>query len=424
MASHSLGDSPIRFESVFSLLQRRAEAQRLSTGSLELDRLIGGLEPGLFHLFYGAEDITDRLLHLLLAEAVKSRGGRDKAVYIVCGNYRRSRTVLDSELLLSLLEREELDMDDALSRIYVIYAFSKRQQVRAAGLVEGLLASGEDVSLVAVQQVAKLFELQPGRRGNLAELVTMTSHLKDLCFSKRIALAATCRQAAGHGPVPLPEGGGFLRHAVNVMVYLRQSRGGSVSAYLVKHPDRARTGRTVEFGDEMRLGRITKESMRTRIQGLMAQLKKHYRAALKDDGMQEAFDRLWAAWSSEQGAMIHSEVLSAMDLLLLTAVVDSRKKIEELAFSKELRRGLDGYRAHPPHVAAAEALMMKGLSLGEEGLVRYLYVDASHRNRFRRVKPVEFAEGRLDAEKYIELVREAAGNLLNALNRNGLSEPY
>ena len=88
---------------------------------------------------------------------------------------------------------------------------------------------------------------------------------------------------------------------------------------------------------------------------------------------------------------------------------------EELAFSKELRRGLDDYRAHPPHVAAAEALMMKGLGLGEEGLVRYLYVDADHRNRFRRVKPAEFAEGRLDTEKYIELVREAAGNVLGAL---------
>ena len=323
-------DSPNCFENAFSLFQRRAEAQRLSTGSLELDKLIGSLEPGLFHLFYGSEDLTDRLLHLLLAEAVKPRDARYSAVHIVCGNYRRSRTVLDPELLLSLLEKGELDVANALSRIYVTYAFSVSQQARAAGLVEELSARVEDVSLVAVQQMAKLFEPQPGRRIDLAELVRMSSRLKDLCYRRRIVLAATCRQAADDRSVPLPEGGGFLRHAANVIVYLRQSRGGSVSAYLVKHPDRARTGRTVEFGDEMRLGRITKESMRTRIQGLMVQLKKHYRAALKDDSMQEAFDRLWAAWSSEQGAMIHSEVLSAMDLLLLTAVVDSRKEIEEL----------------------------------------------------------------------------------------------
>jgi hypothetical protein len=296
-----------------------------------MDGLVGGLEPGLFHLFYGSEDLTDRLLHRLLADAVKPRSeGQRKAVYIVCGNYRRSRTVFDSELLLALLEEEELDVADALSRIYVTYAFSERQQARAAGLVEGLLARVEDVSLVAVQQAAKLFEPQPGRRTDVTELIRSISRLKDLCYARRIVLAATCRQAIDDRPVPLPEGGGFLRHAANVMVYLRQSRGGSVSAYLVKHPARGRTGRTVEFGGETNLGRITRDSMRTRIQDLMVQLKKRYRAALKDDDMQEAFDRLWAAWSSEQGAMIHSEVLSAMDLLLLTSAVDNRREIERL----------------------------------------------------------------------------------------------
>jgi len=297
-----------------------------------MDNLVGGLEPGTFNLFYGSEDLTDRLLHRLLVEAVRPRPEEPrKAVYIVCGNYRRSRTVLDSELLLALLEKEELDVADALSRIYVVHAFSARQQEKAAGLVEGLLARAEGASLVVVQQVAKLFEPQPGRRTDLTELIRSISRLKDLCYSRRIVLAATCRQAIDDRPVPLPEGGGFLRHAANVMVYLRQSRGSSVSAYLVKHPDRARTGRMVEFGEvSSGLGRITKDSMRTRIQGLMAQLGKRYRAALKDDSMQEAFDRLWPAWSSEQGAMIYSEVLSAMDLLLLTSAVDNRREIEEL----------------------------------------------------------------------------------------------
>jgi len=70
--------------------------------------------------------------------------------------------------------------------------------------------------------------------------------------------------------------------------------------------------------------------MRGRLQDAMVHLKKKYRAALKDDEMQRAFDMLWPAWSSEQGAMIFAEVLSALDLLLLTAAVDNRRRIEEL----------------------------------------------------------------------------------------------
>lgn len=71
-------------------------------------------------------------------------------------------------------------------------------------------------------------------------------------------------------------------------------------------------------------------SMRTRLQETMAQLKAKYREALKDEAMQAAFDELWAAWSSEMGAMIYSEVLSTMDLLLLTAAADNRREIDEI----------------------------------------------------------------------------------------------
>ena len=71
----------------------------------------------------------------------------------------------------------------------------------------------------------------------------------------------------------------------------------------------------------------------------MVHLKSKYRAALKDDELQRAFDELWPSWSSEQGAMIYAEVLSALDLLLLTAAVDNRREIEVLRAELEgLRR--------------------------------------------------------------------------------------
>jgi len=88
------------------------------------------------------------------------------------------------------------------------------------------------------------------------------------------------------------------------------------------------------------VGRITRDSMRGRLNDTMAKLKHKYRATLKDDDLQSAFDELWPAWTGEQAAMIYSEVLSALDLLLLTAAVDNRRQIEELRVANEEARQL------------------------------------------------------------------------------------
>jgi len=65
-------------------------------------------------------------------------------------------------------------------------------------------------------------------------------------------------------------------------------------------------------------------------------LRKTFRAALKENELQEAFDTLWPTWSCEMEAMIYAEVLSALDLILLTSVVDNRREIERI--KQELMR--------------------------------------------------------------------------------------
>jgi len=70
--------------------------------------------------------------------------------------------------------------------------------------------------------------------------------------------------------------------------------------------------------------------MRTRLQDRMMMLRKTFREALKEDELQEAFDELWPTWANEQAAMIFTEVLSALDLLVLTATVDNRREIMKI----------------------------------------------------------------------------------------------
>ena len=76
--------------------------------------------------------------------------------------------------------------------------------------------------------------------------------------------------------------------------------------------------------------------MRTRLQDKMMMLRKTVREALKEDELQEAFDELWPTWANETAAMIFTEVLSALDLLILTATVDNRREIMKIKESLNL----------------------------------------------------------------------------------------
>lgn len=84
------------------------------------------------------------------------------------------------------------------------------------------------------------------------------------------------------------------------------------------------------MAEELKLGRITKDSMRGRIQEKMRHLRSKYREALKDDAMQEAFDTIWGDWNNEQAAMIYAGEVSALDLLNLTGVLSNRRDLENL----------------------------------------------------------------------------------------------
>jgi hypothetical protein len=239
------------FESALSIIKRHESVDTLSTRGSGLEALLGGLEPGLFYLFYSDDGggLADRILHGLLVKAVSDETRR--AFYLVCGNYRRSRTVLDSEYLLSLIEAEGLDISDTISRIHVVCAFSERQQMRSPFLIESILTDGGEFSIVAAQQITKIFYGKTAlRHEDPTQFTGMLSKLKGLCGEGGIVLAATCRSSRRGRPIPLPEGGSFLRHAANAIVYLREQRKEGFSAYLVKHPDRSRSGRMVHIDGE------------------------------------------------------------------------------------------------------------------------------------------------------------------------------
>ena len=341
-APHVAPSTPLRPDS--QILNARTTTSTLHTGFPKLDEMMGGLKPGLLHLFYGSEKggLPDRLLHHLLVEAIREPG--ERAVHLLCGNYRRSRTTLDMELLLTLIERAGLEPRDALDRIHLLCAFTERQQTEVVDHIGGILAENPRVRLVAVQQVAKLLAGPPlVSRATRENLGGMVSRLIRLCAEAGTPVAASASHSPYGRPVPAPEGGAYITHLSEVSVYLRAMRGGEATAYLLNHHEKARIGRRIDLEErELDPNGATKSSTRTRLRGQAMQPGDRHRAALRDERVRAAFDALWGSWSDEQDPMIYGDVLSAIDLLTLTANPGDWRRIESLRAVDEETQGLLG----------------------------------------------------------------------------------
>jgi len=316
---------------------------RLTTGNADLDSLLGGgIEPGQFYLFYGDKKSgVDFLIHQVLVNCLtpKKKFGFDgKAVYSNCGNYRKEKTLLDSHLLGFLSKAARLDPMKALDDIYVICAFSEEQQEQTVMEIQKLLDKDKEIKLVVVHNIAKLFTSTTGQTNQnfgkrITKLQRVILKLWQACAQRNVAFVASCRpNRASRGMIPHPEGGKYLRHKANIIVYLRKRSGKTrfFTAYLRKHPNRA--PRKTDFTFNVRgdvMGRIT-IPFRTLLKEQMDNLKRSYREALMDVSRRDAFDSLLRAWSSEQGAMSYAKVPTVLDVMLLTAVIDNRKLIEGL----------------------------------------------------------------------------------------------
>ena len=332
----------LSFTNASDMLNKQQMISKLSTGSGDLDSLLGGgIEPGQFYLFYGEEDSgVDLLIHQLLVNSllsVEKFGFGGKCVYANCGSYHVDRTMLDTRLLCVLIKAAGLDPIVALDDIYTICSFSEQQEEHVFREIKKLVEKDREIKLVVVHNIARLFTMKthtPNKNtGNrISILQNVVFKLWQICAENNIGFVASCRPNSNGASytIPRPEGGKYLSHKATVITYFRMRKKNYVWAYLIKHPSRKprKIGLEHRIGDDL-LGRIT-IPFRTLLQKEMDTLKRTYREALMDTGRRDAFDSLIRAWSSEQGAMSYARVPTALDVMLLTAAIDNRKLIEEL----------------------------------------------------------------------------------------------
>ena len=95
--------------------------------------------------------------------------------------------------------------------------------------------------------------------------------------------------------------------------------------------------------------------------------------------------------------------------------------LDQLTISKTLRRQVNAYRSLFPHVVAAIQTAQKGKRLKRGDEISFIYVNAEHRNPFRRVVTSEILDsrqGHYDRGKYAELVLDVAETVLGVFGFN------
>ncbi len=233
------------FMSGSDVLERRKDVRYITTGSHEVDMLLGGrgVESQSITEAFGEFGSGKTQLGLQLAVNVqlpKDMGGCDAyAVWIDTENTFRP------ERIMNLAKAVGLDPMKALERIKVARAFSSDHQILLAERVGDLIEKeGIDIGLVVVDSLTGLFRAEYVGRGTLANRQQkLNSHLhmlQRLADRFNLAIYVTnqvmSRPDIFFGDPTKAVGGHVLGHAATYRLYLRKSKGDKRIARLVDSP--------------------------------------------------------------------------------------------------------------------------------------------------------------------------------------------
>lgn len=321
---------------------RNQQDSQLSTGSPELDKLVGGIQNSLFYFFYGEKQLMEILFQHMTVNALATNDkGKPIVVYMLLGNYRKERTNLGLEELAELIEDSGFHMWEALKRVQIFTASSADQQALLVQSLIDLVSEENNVSLVIVRGIYKLAKDDPRIRNRhvvYEEIQSSINSLRNICAEKRIPIVASGRTSEEKTKrKPMPESSLFLKHCANVIIYLRGRKKGSKynRAFLVDHPLRGLGSVEYHYVVDFKMGRETKP-FRMSYQELVDKLRKEFQAPLRSENRRTAFDYLVQAWSDELGAMSYAESFKMLDLMLFISTLENRSILVKV--SDELDR--------------------------------------------------------------------------------------
>lgn len=233
------------FQDGLEFAEKREEIFHISTGSKELDNLLGGrgVETKAITEAFGSYGSGKTQLGLSLAVNVQmplEKGGAEgKAVYIDTeGTFRPER-------IRQIAEAKGANPESVLKNILVARAFNSDHQILLIDKVGELIKNGEPVRIVVVDSLTAHFRAEFSGRGMLADrqqkLNRYLHNLMKMAEQYNLAVYVTNQVMANpammFGDPTTAIGGNIVGHASTFRMYLRRGKKGSRVAKLIDSPN-------------------------------------------------------------------------------------------------------------------------------------------------------------------------------------------
>jgi DNA repair protein RAD51 len=225
---------PMGFTTATEFHQRRAEIVYISTGSQELDKLLGGgLETGsITELFGEFRTGKTQICHTLAVTCqlpVEQGGGAGKCLYIDTeGTFRPER-------LVACAQRYGLNPDEVLDNVAYARAFNSDHQSALLTQASAMMSESR-YALLIVDSATSLYRTDFSGRGelsarqmHLARFLRTLLRLADefgvaVVISNQVVAQVDGASAMFNADPKKPIGGNIMAHASTTRLYLRKGR--------------------------------------------------------------------------------------------------------------------------------------------------------------------------------------------------------
>jgi len=225
--------------------EKRANICYITTGSKELDALLGGkgvqgrAVTEAFGAFGSGKTQLGSMLAVNVQLPIEKGGANGKCVFIDTeGTFRPAR-------IRQIAEGIGADPEKVLKNIFVARAFNSDHQILLLDKVTEMIKNGEPIKLVIIDSLTAHFRAEFSGRGQLADrqqkLNRYLHNLMKLAEQHNLAVYVTnqvmSNPAQMFGDPTVAIGGNIVGHASTYRIYLRRGKKDSRVAKLIDSPD-------------------------------------------------------------------------------------------------------------------------------------------------------------------------------------------
>lgn len=229
------------FETATEVYEKKGEIGKISTGSEEIDELLGGgVETQTLTEVYGGFGSGKTQMAFQLAVNVQKEedGGLGKGCMFI-----DTESTFRPERIKQIAENAGMEPEEILENIYVARAYNSDHQVVLVNEADEILEE-KDIGLIVIDSLTSQFRADYTGRGELAERQQkLNRHLHDLQRLSEVYNVAVfvANQVMSKPDVLFGDpteaiGGHILHHATSFRMYLRKGKGSTRICKLVDSP--------------------------------------------------------------------------------------------------------------------------------------------------------------------------------------------